>query len=89
MEEIIRELIEKQGLTSVEISYYLFSLLAIGFRYIYLLGLKDKSGNSSDTFDFSVTDYLSNYYEYLDRIQKNKLSNDELQILSDLAKKIG
>lgn len=87
MEEIIRELLEKHDLTSVDISYYLFSLLAIGFRYIYLLGLKANNGNSSNT-DSSITDYLSNYYEYLDRIQRNELSDYELQILSDLARKL-
>lgn len=70
MEEIIRELLEKHDLTSVDISYYLFSLLAIGFRYIYLLGLKANNGNSSNTSDSYITDYLSNYYEYLDRVQR-------------------
>jgi hypothetical protein len=80
MEEIIRELIEKHDFTSVDLSYYLSALLAIAFRYMYLLNLK--SGTSNPEIS------ISSYSEYLTRVQQGELTATEMQTLSDLHKKL-
>lgn len=79
MEKIIRELIEKHDFTSVDLSYYLSALVAIAFRYMYLLSLKTGNSNTSE---------ISNYSEYLTRVQEGELTATEMQIISDLHRKL-